>query len=97
MTFQRDGDPIYDGRYVADIPVETRAPPIQMYYPDFGHFQDDLTNKDLEVPAEAVRATARFISKAFGVYKNEEARKSAVRPKLLDVICVGMEEIINLD
>jgi hypothetical protein len=28
ITFQKDGDLIYDGRYVAAIPAETRAPPI---------------------------------------------------------------------
>ena len=55
MTFQEDGDPspIYGGRYVTAISAETQA---QIYYPDFGHhFQDDFINKNLEVPAEAVR------------------------------------------
>ena len=97
MTFQKDDDPIYDGRYVATIPAETRAPPIQLYHPDFGHFRDDFTNKDLEVPAEVVRATTRFMGKASGIYKNEDTRRSAIRPELLDVISVGMEKIINLD
>jgi len=97
MTFQKDDDPIYDGRYVATIPAETRAPPIQLYHPDFGHFRDDFTNKDLKVPAEVVRATTRFMGKASGIYKNEDTRRSAIRPELLDVISVGMEKIINLD
>jgi hypothetical protein len=97
MTFQRDGDPIYDGRYVATIQAETRAPPIQVYHQDFGHFLDDLTDKDLEVPTEVVRATSSFMGKASGIYKNEEMRRSAIRPKLLDVISVGMEKIVNLD
>ena len=72
MTFQKDGNPspIYDGRYIAAIPAETQAPLIQVYCPDFGNFQDDFINKDLGVPAEAVRATARFtVGKASGIYK----------------------------
>jgi len=97
MTFQKDGDPIYDGRYVATIPAETRAPPIQIYHPDFGHFWDDFTNKDLEVLLEVVRATARFMGRASGIYRNEDIWRSAIRPKLVDVISVGMEKIVNLD
>ena len=97
MTFQKDGDPIYDRRCVATIPAETRAPPIQLYHPDFGHFRDDFTNKDLEVPAEVVCATTRSMGKASGIYKNEDMWRSAIRPKLLDVISVGMKKIINLD
>ncbi|KAG5635474.1 hypothetical protein H0H81_011102 [Sphagnurus paluster] len=97
ITFQKDGDPIYDGRYVANSPAETRAPPIQLYHPDFGYFLDDFTNEDLEVPTEVVRATARFMGEASGIYKNEDTRRSAIRPKLLDVLSVGMEKIVNLD
>ena len=97
MTFQKDGDPIYDGRYIATIPAETRAPPIQIYHPEFGYFRDDFIDEHLEVPTEVVRATARFTSKASGIYKTEDMRRSAIRPKLLDVISVGMEKILNLD
>jgi hypothetical protein len=77
--------------------AERRAPPIQIYHPVFGHFWDDLTNEDLEVPAEVVRATARFMGEASGIYENEEKRRLAIRPKLLDIICVGMEKILNID
>jgi hypothetical protein len=37
------------------------------------------------------------MGKASGIYKNEEIRRSAIRPNLLDVISVGMEKIVNLD
>ncbi|KAJ3512189.1 hypothetical protein NLJ89_g3661 [Agrocybe chaxingu] len=95
-TFQKDGDPIYDGRYVATFPAETRAPPIQIYHPDFAHFWDDSTNANLEVPPAVVRATARFMGNASGIYKNEDFWRSAIRSKLLDVISLGMEKIVNL-
>ncbi|CAA7270120.1 unnamed protein product [Cyclocybe aegerita] len=97
VTFQKDGDPIYDGRYVATLPAETRAPPIQIYHPDFAHFWDDSTNTNLEVPPEVVRATARFMGKASGIYKNEDIRRFAIRSKLLDVLNCGMKKVVNLD
>jgi hypothetical protein len=81
---------IYHGRYVATNPAETRAPPIQIYHPDFGQFRDDFTNKDLEVPAELVQATASFMCEAYGIYyTNEGTRRSAIRPKLLNVLLRG--------
>lgn len=49
------------------------------------------------MPPEVVRATARFMGKASGIYKNEDMRRSAIRPKLLNVLSVGMEKIVNLD
>ena len=97
ITFQKGGDPIYDGRYVATNPAETRAPPIQIYHPDFGHFQDDFTNKDLEVPTQVVQATAHFMCEASGIYTNKGMQRSAIHAKLLNVLSVGMEKIINLD
>ena len=97
ITFQKGGDLIYDERYVATNPAEKRAPPIQIYHPDFGHFQDDFTNKDLEVPAQVVQATACFMCEASGIYTNEGTRRSAICLKLLNVLSVGMEKIVNLD
>lgn len=49
------------------------------------------------MPLEVVRATARFMCEACGIYTNEGTRRSAIRPKLLKVIFVGMEKIVNLD
>jgi len=37
------------------------------------------------------------MGKASGIYKNEDMRRSAIGPKLLDVISVGLKKIINLD
>ncbi|KDR69875.1 hypothetical protein GALMADRAFT_255724 [Galerina marginata CBS 339.88] len=97
ITFQNDRDPIYDGRYVAANPAETRAPPIQLYHPAFGHFLDESTNKDLQVPLNVVRATARFMGDASGIFKDEAMRRSTIRPKLLAVLSMGMEKSTNLD
>jgi hypothetical protein len=41
--------PIHDGRYGANKPVVTMAPPIQMFHPAFGYFLDYLSS-NLPVP-----------------------------------------------
>ena len=46
---------------------------------------------------EVVRATVRFMCEASGIYTNEDTRRSAIRPKLLNVLSVGMENVVNLD
>ena len=49
------------------------------------------------MPMKVVRGTACFMGKASGIYKNEDKRRSAIRPELLNVLSVGMEKIVNLD
>jgi hypothetical protein len=46
---------------------------------------------------KVVQATACFMCKASGIYKNEDTRRSAIRPKLSNVLSVGMEKVVNLD
>jgi hypothetical protein len=46
---------------------------------------------------EVVQATACFMYKASGIYKNEDTRRSAIRPKLSNVLSVGLEKVVNLD
>jgi hypothetical protein len=37
------------------------------------------------------------MGKASGIYRNEDARRSAIRPQLLNVLSIGMEKVVNLD
>lgn len=71
-TFQL-GDPIYDGRYVANTRVELPTPedPIQLYNPVFARFLDDIANNDLEVPPLIIRATARLVDRSSAIYDSE--------------------------
>ena len=50
--------PIYDGRYDANCPISTTAPPVQLFHPVFGHFLDDIADEKLDVPREILRAAA---------------------------------------
>ncbi|KAG5650881.1 hypothetical protein H0H81_010681 [Sphagnurus paluster] len=87
----------HDGRYLVDAPAETRAPPIQLFHEVFARFLDDLEDKNLEVPTELVRATCIFMGKASGIYKNEDARRAAIRLNLLNLLSVAIGELGNLD
>ena len=99
MTFQRQGEPIYDGRYPA-LPAEridTRAPPIQLYNPVFGQFLGDIANKDLEVPTEVILATSRFMDLASGIYKDEDHRTLVLQKELMAAISVVIHKVDNID
>ena len=40
---------------------------------------------DLEVPVEVLRATARFMCEASGIYKDEDTRRFAIRPTFINL------------
>ncbi len=94
--YQRDL-PIYDGRYDIDSSTTTTAPPLQLFHPVFGHFLDDIADKKLDIPHETLRATARFMASASGIYETEELRRSAVLPHLSAALTIGMTKTVNLD
>jgi hypothetical protein len=63
----QQNSPIYDGRYDAKKPIDTTAPPIQLFHPVFGHFLDDLSN-DLPVPPEIAKATIGYMRASSAIY-----------------------------
>jgi hypothetical protein len=71
-------NPIYDGRYVANRAIDTRAPPIQLYNPIFTRFMDDIANNNLEVPNVIIRATARLMDRSSAIYDNRDRRREAI-------------------
>jgi hypothetical protein len=95
-TFQLD-DPIYDGRYVANRPTDTRAPPVQLYNPIFARFMDDIANNNLEVPTLVIQATARLMDRSSAIYDNEEHRRQAIIADLRDATSRDMPCVVNFD
>ena len=89
--------PIYDGRYDVNCPISTTAPPVQLFHPVFGHFLDDIADEKLDVPQEILRAAARFMASASGIYEKEDHRKPAIFPHLAAALSTGMTKIVNLD
>ncbi|KAF8323655.1 kinase-like domain-containing protein, partial [Amanita rubescens] len=94
-TYQHKS-PIYDGRYDATKPIDTTAPPIQLFHPVFGHFLDDLTN-DLCVPPEIAKATIEYMRASSAMYDNEAIRKAALEPHLGRILGNGMGTVMNPD
>jgi hypothetical protein len=94
--FHQQDHPIYDGRYSKAKPVETTAPPIQLFHPVFSHFLDDLENKS-SVPVEVSRMTVRYMRAASGIYNSEEARRRAVEDPFGHIIGVPIARIVNSD
>jgi hypothetical protein len=94
-TYQHKS-PIYDGRYDATKPIDTTAPPIQLFHPVFGHFLDDLS-KDLCVPPEIVKATVGYMRASSAMYDNEAIRRATLEPHLGRILGNGMGTVVNPD
>ena len=88
--------PIYDGRYDAKNPLETTAPPIQLFHPVFGHFLDDLSN-DLPVPPQIANATVGYMQASSAIYDNEATRRVTLEPHLGRILGNGMGTVVNAD
>jgi hypothetical protein len=88
--------PIYDGRYNVKKPVETTAPPNQLFHPIFGHFLDDLAN-DLPVPLTIAKGTVRYMRAASGKYDSEENRKLATDLPFREILGMGTSRVANAD
>ena len=82
---------IYDGRYDAKNPLDTSAPPIQLFHPVFGHFLDDLSS-DLPLPPEFVDMTIRYMRAASAIYEDEADRRYALEPRLSCVLDTDMSD-----
>jgi hypothetical protein len=64
---------IYDGRYKANEPRTSVAPPVQLFHPAFGHFLDDMKSNHA-LPDDIVRQTAEYMRAATAIYESEEKR-----------------------
>jgi hypothetical protein len=94
-VYQRNS-PIFDGRYDVKNPVETTAPPIQLFHPVFGHFLDDLS-RDLPVPPGIAKATIGYMRAASAIYDNEANRRHALEPYLHRILTLTMSTVLNAD
>ena len=87
---------IYDGRYKADKPRSSVAPPIQLFNPAFGHFLDHMRS-DVAVPGDIVRRAAEYMTSASAIYENEEKRRAVLNPRLCGMLGVNIQMIVNAD
>jgi hypothetical protein len=58
---------IYDGRYKANKPRTSVAPPVQLFNPVFGHFLDVVKSNDA-LPDDIIRKTTEYMKAASAIY-----------------------------
>jgi len=94
--FQRNR-PVYNGHYNPDSSTETIGPPIEIFHPVFGHFLDDVSNLDLDVPQVILDATRELMKKSTGLYSSERSRQCGLDQAFSNAISFGCSQIVNLD
>jgi hypothetical protein len=87
---------IYDGRYKADKPRTSVAPPVQLFHPVFGRFLDAVKSNHA-LPDDLIQATTEYMMAASAVYKNEVLRREALTPLLRKILGVNIQMIMNSD
>jgi hypothetical protein len=87
---------IYDGRYNANKPRTSVAPPVQLFNPVFGHSLDVVKSNDA-LPDDIIRKTTEYMKAASAIYENEEERRAALTPLLRDILAVNIQMILNKD
>jgi len=87
---------IYDGRFKANKPRTSVAPPVQLFHPVFGHFLD-VVNDNHALPDDIIRKTTEYMKAASAIYVSEEERRAALTPLLCDILKVNIQMILNKD
>jgi hypothetical protein len=87
---------IYDGRYKADEPRTSIAPPIQLFNPVFGHFLDDIKSSQ-DLPDDTILRTIDYMKAASAIYTSEVKRREKLMPILSHILDVDIQSILNAD
>ena len=87
---------IYDGRYKANSPRTSVAPPVQLFHPAFGHFLDSVKSNHA-LPDDIIRQTAEYMKAASAIYESEEKRRKVLTPLLCAILDVNIQTILNED
>ncbi|KAG1785277.1 uncharacterized protein HD556DRAFT_144135 [Suillus plorans] len=85
-NIQRGPTKLYDGRYAHNNPVNTTAPPIQLFNPAFAYFSSKAFDPEYTVPDEMLRNTQELMTKFAAIHANESDRRLDLVPLLAKVI-----------
>lgn len=89
---------IYDGRYKADNPRTSVAPPIQLFHPVFGFFLDDIkSSRDHDIPDDMILRTIEYMKAASAIYTSEDKRREKLMPLLSHILEFDIQTILNID
>ena len=87
---------IYDGRYKANRPRTSVAPPVQLFHPVFGHFLDSVQS-NLALSDDIVRQTTEYMKATSAIYESEVTRRKVLTPLLCAILDVNIQMILNED
>jgi len=87
---------IFDGRYKANSPRTSVAPPVELFNHAFGHFLDDVKG-DLAPPDDTICQTVEYMKAASAIYKSEQEHRKALSPLLCAILDVNVQSIVNDD
>ena len=87
---------IHDGRYKANKPRTSVAPPVQLFNPAFQHFLTLAKSNDAP-PDDIIRKTTEYMKSASAIYENEEERRATLAPLLGNILAVNIQTILNKD
>lgn len=87
---------VYDGRYKANRPRTSVAPPVQLFHPAFGHFLDSVQS-NLALSDDIVRQTTEYMKAASAIYESEVTRRKVLTPLLCTILDVNIQMILNED
>ena len=87
---------IHDGRYKADNPRTSVAPPVQLFHPVFGHFLDDI-KRSHDIPDDMILQTTEYMKSASAIYTSEDKRREKLMPLLSHILGVDIQSILNTD
>ena len=87
---------ICDGRYKANGPRTSVAPPIQLFHPAFEYFLDGLKSNDA-LPDDIIVQTVEYMKAATAIYESEGKRRQVLTPLLCAILGFNIQTIQNVD
>ncbi|KAH7886464.1 hypothetical protein F5I97DRAFT_1928318 [Phlebopus sp. FC_14] len=87
VTIQgKDKTRIYDGHYPREHPVDTNAPPIQLFNPAFAYFSSKAFDPNYNPPPDFIRNVRELSTGFAAIYHSEELRSDHLQPLLEKVL-----------
>ena len=87
---------IYDGRYNANAPRLSVAPPVELFHSAFAFFLDSI-KKDCDIPNKIIHKTVEYMKATSGIFANETVRRTVLFPLLSDILGVNIQTVQNDD
>ena len=84
---------IFDGYFNPGRPVETMAPPIQIFHPVFQQFSDRINDPTFEPDEATIVSVSKLMSATMELYPSESEAFNKLHPLLSDLVGKDMVQI----